>query len=152
MAATLAAYAGSNRRAAVDRPHLMAPLRHTSPLNPEGISGLTMGTGGRMSVFPGVDQPGAWVISNQAITPAGHVFTGPATRACDSAAASSQACLASLGRLHLRQLVIYQPAGRFWAFQWYETASSWPGAGPGGFLSGGSASPPVLGVKLPVRA
>ena len=122
MAATLAAYAGVQIAVPLwVRPHLMAPLRHTSLLNPAGISGLTVGNGGHMSVFPGVDQPGAWVISNQAITTAGHVFTGPATRACDSAAASSQDCLASLGRLHLRQLVIYQPAGRYWAFQWYET-------------------------------
>jgi len=24
--------------------------------------------------------------------------------------------------MHLRQVVIYQPDSRFWAFQWYETA------------------------------
>ncbi len=122
MAATLAVYAGVQIAVPLwIRPHLIAPLRNSSPLDPAGISGLTMGSGGRMSVFPGVDLPGAWVISNQAITPAGHVFTGPATAACESAAASPQDCLASLGRLHLRQRVIYQPAGRFWAFQWYET-------------------------------
>jgi len=27
---------------------------------------------------------------------------------------------AALGRLDLRQLVTYQPAGRYWVFQWYE--------------------------------
>jgi hypothetical protein len=24
--------------------------------------------------------------------------------------------------MHLRQVVVYQPASRFWTFQWYETA------------------------------
>ena len=33
-----------------------------------------------------------------------------------------RACNASIGRLHLRQLVTYQPASRYWAFQWYEAA------------------------------
>ena len=32
------------------------------------------------------------------------------------------ACVAAITRLHLRQVVIYQPGSRFWAFQWYETA------------------------------
>ena len=69
MAATLAVYAGVQIAVPLwIRPHLIAPLRNSSPLDPAGISGLTMGSGGRMSVFPGVDLPGAWVISNQAIT------------------------------------------------------------------------------------
>lgn len=29
---------------------------------------------------------------------------------------------AAVGRLGLRQLVTYQPASRYWAFQWQETA------------------------------
>ena len=32
------------------------------------------------------------------------------------------ACTAYIDRLHLRQVVTYQPASRYWAFQWYETA------------------------------
>jgi hypothetical protein len=32
------------------------------------------------------------------------------------------ACLAWIGRLHLRQMVAYEPASRFWQFQWTETA------------------------------
>lgn len=30
--------------------------------------------------------------------------------------------MAAVGRLHLRQLITYQPASRYWTFQWYETA------------------------------
>jgi hypothetical protein len=33
-----------------------------------------------------------------------------------------QACQARIGRLHLRQIVAYEPAGRFWDFRWTETA------------------------------
>ena len=31
-------------------------------------------------------------------------------------------CTAALGRLGLRQVVTYQPASRYWAFQGYEVA------------------------------
>jgi len=34
------------------------------------------------------------------------------------ALAVSRACDAYIASLHLRQTVIYQPASRFWAFQW----------------------------------
>jgi hypothetical protein len=73
-----------------------------------------------MSVQGAFDKPGAWVLSNQTIDTAGHPFTGPATQACLNG--GPQACNASVGRLHLRQLVTYQPGSRYWAFQWYETA------------------------------
>ena len=71
-------------------------------------------------MVPRCRSPGAWVLSNQTITPGGHVFTGPAPRVCFSG--TTQACTNYVARLHLRQLVTYQPASRYWAFQWYETA------------------------------
>ena len=74
-----------------------------------------------MTVMAAVNLPGAWVLSNQTLTPAGHVFTGPAPRRCMSSTAPFSACQTALGKLGLRQLVTYQPAGRYWAFQWYET-------------------------------
>jgi hypothetical protein len=45
----------------------------------------------------------------------------PATQACQGGG-GIQACNASIGGLHLRQLITYQPDSRYWAFQWYETA------------------------------
>ena len=36
--------------------------------------------------------------------------------------ATYSACTAAIARLHLRQVIIYQPGSRFWALQWYETA------------------------------
>jgi hypothetical protein len=104
------------------RPHLVAPVRAASALDTAAIDGWTTGSnGGYMKVTASVDLPGAWVLSNQVLTPAGHVFTGPAPAACTSATAPVTACQAALGKLDLRQQVTYQPASRYWPFQWYET-------------------------------
>ena len=104
------------------RPHLIAPVHAATALNIGSLTTEETSSGGQMTLIAAVDQPGAWVLSNQTLTPAGQVFTGPAPRACTSQTASPQACTASLTRLHLRQLVTYQPASRYWAFQWLETA------------------------------
>jgi hypothetical protein len=104
------------------RPHLITPVQQTTPLQAANIDQLMVGHAGQMKVSGSVNLPGSWVLSNQTISPDGHVFTRPATTACESTTASLQACQDSVGRLHLRQLVTYQPASRYWAFQWYETA------------------------------
>ena len=64
--------------------------------------------------------PGAWIFSNQTITPAGHVFVLSDVAAC--ASGTQQQCDAWLATQHLRRQISYQPASRYWAFQWYETA------------------------------
>jgi hypothetical protein len=126
MAATLAVFTGALITMSLwVRPHLITPLHITSALNIANIDELSTGTGAassQMTVGASVNLPGAWVLSNQTINTSGHVFTGPATHACLSTTASFQACQNSVGRLHLRQLVTYQPASRYWAFQGYETA------------------------------
>jgi hypothetical protein len=105
------------------RPHLVAPAHVSTVLTSASIDEWsTSGNGSRMSVAGAVSLPGAWVIAKQTLTPAGQVFTGPAPHVCMSASSTGSACLDSLGRLHLRQQVTYQPASRYWAFQWYETA------------------------------
>jgi ABC-2 family transporter protein len=124
MAVTLAVFAGVQIVMPMwVRPHLITPVRVTSAFNPATISALLQSgnNGSQITVADSVDIPGAWVISNQTINPAGQVFTGPATPACQSHQ-GPQECASSLGTLHLRQLVTYQPASRYWAFQWYETA------------------------------
>jgi len=101
-------------------PHLITPLRSIAPIVPGKLNELMINPSRHMYIKGIFDKPGAWVLSNQTIDKAGHVFTGPATKAC--LGGTQQACEASVGRLHLRQLVTYQPASRYWAFQWYETA------------------------------
>ena len=56
------------------------------------------------------------------MTRAGHEFISPAPAACEKSTGSFSECTAALGRLGLRQVVTYQPASRYWAFQGYETA------------------------------
>jgi len=52
--------------------------------------------------------------------PTGRVFILPDTPACPSG--TQQACDAWLASQHLRRVISYQPASRYWAFQWCETA------------------------------
>jgi hypothetical protein len=103
------------------RPHLIPPDHSTSPLDLSALGGLFIGNNNNeMVIQPVANKPDAWVISDQAVNSAGHVFNGPATHACVDG--SQQACNASIVSLHLRQLVVYQPASRYWELQSYETA------------------------------
>jgi hypothetical protein len=103
------------------RPHLF-PADHTTvaisslgSVNPGNVHV----SGGRFA-FNIVDlasQPGAWMLSAQAVNAAGQpVSTVPA---CGRHGESSLNCLASQG---VRIEVTYQPTSRYWAIQWTETA------------------------------
>jgi hypothetical protein len=102
----------------VVRPHLIPPASATAAVNANLNTG-TMTHSGEL-IMPVTNLPGAWIISNQTITPAGHVFVLPDVRAC--ASGTQQQCNAWLATQHLRRHIAYQPASRYWAFQWYETA------------------------------
>ncbi len=102
------------------RPHLISPATYTGPFSISRISEVMMNrSGSMMTVRDMAGKPGAWVISNIATKPDGQAFTGPATKECMNG--GIPACNASIARLHLRQLVTYQPASRFWELQWIET-------------------------------
>ena len=68
-------------------------------------------------------QPGAWVLSSGTVNAAGQATsTTPAACTAPSMQNASPAffdCLASHG---IREAISYQPASRYWAFQWTETA------------------------------
>ncbi len=66
-------------------------------------------------------QPGSWVPSTHARDSSGRAFNAATIKACQGSD-PTQACQAALGRLHLRDLITYQPASRFWPLQWHETA------------------------------
>jgi hypothetical protein len=102
------------------RPHLVAPVHAASAFNAANITEISSSNNGSMTVMTAANLPGAWVLSNQTLTRAGHVFTGPAPQPCMTSTAPFSACQTALGKLGLRQLVTYQPAGRYWAFQGYE--------------------------------
>jgi hypothetical protein len=105
------------------RPHLIPPAHASSAFNPATLYSLTSGgTRGELKVTNAVHLPGAWVLSNHTVTPAGHEIISPAPAACEKNNVPFSECTAALGRLGLRQVVTYQPASRYWAFQGYETA------------------------------
>ncbi len=121
MAATLAVFVGVQIVwANWFRPHLISPRVATSALTTNFSELLMDGNTHAMTVMDGFNGGGAWVLSNQTFTPANHVFTGPATNACLNG--SQQSCNAWLLSKHLTQVVTFQPASRFWTFQWYEVA------------------------------
>jgi hypothetical protein len=109
------------------RPHLIPPVTTTAALNLGSVVewGASNAGGGNFSELFVQTQPsvaGAWLLSNEVITPAGRpVSTEPATQACGGSA-SLQSCRAYVATLRLRQVLTYQPASRYWALQWLETA------------------------------
>src|SRR5450631_1236738 len=100
------------------RPRLIPPASATAAVN-VNLNDAIVTHSGEM-IMPVTNLPGAWIISNQTIATSGHVFILPNTGPC--AGGSTQACNAWLPTQHLRRVITYQPASRFWAFQSYETA------------------------------
>ncbi len=96
------------------RPHLL-PARHTI-VSVAALDSL------RPDKLPG--QPGAWLLSSEPINAAGQPVTATPA-ACLSLSLGKDAgegpyldCLASHG---IRETITYQPASRYWPFQWIET-------------------------------
>jgi hypothetical protein len=113
------------------RPHLLPPAQATAPVNlrNESISLNTSPNSGRTAIqLTGKDfaPAGSWVLSNDTITPSGAVFTVP-PKTCTFAAgvapglAGLAGCRNALAAMHLRQVITYQPASRFWPLQGIET-------------------------------
>jgi ABC-type transport system involved in multi-copper enzyme maturation permease subunit len=106
------------------RPHLITPVRSTVPLTVGNINGLGMNQNGQLAtVFAQApSMPGAWIISSQVTTSSGSTALGAVPQACQVQQGSGpQACFSALAQMHLKQAVVYQPASRYWSFQWIET-------------------------------
>jgi hypothetical protein len=125
------------------RPHLIAPTRSTNEITASSLDGLRARPGSNDPVQVILRAPdtgaytGAWVLSSQGVDASGHaVATIPLSRsgACGPPQGGPaqqpvgakpgdplSACFAEIKRLGYRQQVTYQPASRFWPFQWYET-------------------------------
>lgn len=104
------------------RPHLIPPAQKFVALTAANIPNaeLAVGPGGSTILVPSLpSMTGDWIISTQNIDPAGHPFNVNTVKACQ--VNISQACNNTLSSLHLRAVIAYQPADRFWALQWAET-------------------------------
>jgi hypothetical protein len=123
MAATLGVFAALQFAwAEWIRAHLVPPVTTIVPLNLADITQISTRDGFLVvNAVPVLSQQGAWVLSGQVIDTSGHPFQASATAACQ--AANYAACQASLSRFHLRDLISYEPARRFWEFQWVETGT-----------------------------
>jgi len=128
MAATLAVFAAVQVLMPLAvRPHLESPVRGDVALTAQAINsasviGFTNGTGPTAPFVADLNVPGAWVLSGAepVRTSSGKVLT-MATQPCPQVSdpVAHDACLA---KADLHVTATYQPADRYWAFQWYETA------------------------------
>lgn len=122
MVATLAIYVAAvvSMPLAV-RAHLVPAVRLNGPLDLSRVAQFRMQEpSGRMDVVSGVVPKGAWVLTNQTISPDGSLFTGPGDPQHCGPAAPPHECLDWAGTLGLRQHLVYQPDSHFWALQWTE--------------------------------
>lgn len=127
MAATLAVFAAVQfLMPMVIRPHLESPVRNdvaltVATLNSASMIGFT-GQSANAPFVVALSAPGAWTLSGAepVKSASGQTFTMadmPCAQATDDA--SHFDCLA---KSDLHVAVAYQPANRYWDFQWYETA------------------------------
>jgi len=122
MAITLAIFAAAQLAMPLwIRPHLTPPSHTTAAIDAADLGYGTL----TADVVPG--QPGAWILSSQALSPAGQpVTTIPA--ACTSppssgpkggsSATTPAQCMQSRG---YREAISYLPTSRYWPLQWIET-------------------------------
>jgi ABC-type transport system involved in multi-copper enzyme maturation permease subunit len=126
MAITLAIFVGVQLAVPfLIRPHLFAPVRVVSALKMANVQSVGTGPGGAGGdgLFVGAvtNVPGAWIYSEQVTTVSGSTDLGRPPAQCGPNSGYN-ACQAAIARMHLREVVLYQPASRYWAIQWYETA------------------------------
>jgi len=87
------------------RPHLQAPLTSVAPLNDRGEPQLLGGS----------SAAGRWLLSETLTDPSG-AATDTIRISADDPCAATRSCLSGY---HVT--TVYQPAGRYWTFQWLET-------------------------------
>ncbi|HEY3089049.1 MAG TPA: hypothetical protein VGJ59_13410 [Jatrophihabitantaceae bacterium] len=92
------------------RPHFQAPLHITALLQQPGAGSA------RAAKAPAVGQipQGSWIVSTKLTDPSGH-SVGAIRIPLGSPCMATNSCVAGY-----HQTLTYQPASRYWPFQWYE--------------------------------
>jgi hypothetical protein len=113
------------------RPHLVPPTRQTVTIA-DKLAGIELqGPGGPVRLEVTTGDRGDWILSNRTVDASGQVVTAlpswvgdclPPPGPAGPGREVVWACLVRLGDAGYRQQVVYQPASRFWALQWAETA------------------------------
>ena len=114
------------------RPHLFQPDHTITTFSSINDIGFTRSTGpssqGTFTFTAGAlaSDPGAWVLSSGAVDAAGNPISNVPAACMHPAAATPDAAMDStldcLDREGVRVAVTYQPASRYWTFQWTEAA------------------------------
>jgi hypothetical protein len=146
MAATLAAFLAVRVPWTLwVRPHLIPPAHLNTALSPDGVGFGRTSSSGPMTLMPNPPYlPNAWIYSTHVVDNAGHRLTGavltstcpdlgrnlPPPPGSGGGSVRVQApgdvrgvlsdCVTKLSA-NYHTLVSYQPASRYWLFQWYET-------------------------------
>jgi hypothetical protein len=108
------------------RPHLLPPSHVTASLSAKDLNISRNAANGQTGIQPAgnLAPAGAWVLSDNIVTPSGAQFTA-LPQACTLPPTAGPAgfadCRNALTAMHLRESVTYQPASRFWPLQWIET-------------------------------
>jgi hypothetical protein len=104
------------------RAHYESPEQTTMAITlaPDGAFKLRL-DGDIMAVSVPANIPGAWVTSIEMADASGRPVSPRTPPACADPAAPPVACDDAINQLHLTELVRFQPADRFWLFQFYET-------------------------------
>ncbi|GIJ44082.1 transporter [Virgisporangium aliadipatigenens] len=122
MAVTLAAFVVVQvLMPTVLRSHLMTPVTGTVRLDAEAISRADfMGFGPDGARIDGYTMPGAWSLTTTArvFNADGTPYTQQQSRACDRG--GPEAGMACIAEQDLHFSYTYQPAARYWTFQWTE--------------------------------
>jgi hypothetical protein len=115
------------------RPHLITPVHLSTAITATNLGGVyASGPDGpvtKLTVI--INEPGAWIISNQTIDATGQVASSLPSSVVNclllpppgqtGQRGGVNECVGKLTDLGYRQQVTYQPDSRYWAFQWSET-------------------------------
>jgi hypothetical protein len=127
MAVTLAAFAAVQLLVpTVVRQHLMPPVTGTIAIDASVLSrgvGLSLQDNNDIHII-GYHVPGGWALQDaaQVYKADGSPYTGTDAQPCVAQAGDRAATDACIVAQHLHFAHAYQPAGRYWTFQWIELA------------------------------
>jgi ABC-type transport system involved in multi-copper enzyme maturation permease subunit len=125
MAITLAAFVALQiLMPTVIRPHLQPPVTEQVAFTAAGAQGISMGmANGGGAKMQGYTIPGAWVLTSNAdlVDAAGNPVTKEQVTRCTTGDFHKDMACLEAQNLHVN--VSYQPADRYWTFQWLEFAA-----------------------------
>ncbi|MBA2554238.1 MAG: hypothetical protein H0V10_11220, partial [Geodermatophilaceae bacterium] len=113
-------------------PYIVPPTHETVTIGDNLVSIELQGPGEAVRLGVPTGDRDDWILSNDTVDASGQEVDGlpswlgdclpPPTTAGPGEDTAVQDCLVRLADLGYQQRVVYQPADRFWALQWSETA------------------------------